>query len=140
MKSYADACRHAIRSSLRLRDWVLVRKLQARKSDSRFSSRPLKITKIRRTMIMAEAGFYSVTRSGSHFKEFRSSDDEEGEPRPSAGWKTPSTDAGGSRETALLTWDGHRQADDTIEDIGQERGRSLPTRLSRMPRRLIEEL
>ncbi|KAJ1167101.1 hypothetical protein NDU88_007494 [Pleurodeles waltl] len=91
-------------------------------------------------MIMAEAGSYSVTRNSSHFKELRPSDDEEDEPRSSAGRKTTSADAGRSGESAASTVDDHHQAENTSEEIGQERGSSHPMQVSRKPKRLIEEL
>ncbi|KAJ1203735.1 hypothetical protein NDU88_007516 [Pleurodeles waltl] len=75
MKNYADARHLATGSSLRLEDWVLTQR-QARKSDSPFSSQPLRITKIKGSVITAEAGTYSVTRNSSHFKEFSPLDDE----------------------------------------------------------------
>ncbi|KAJ1209835.1 hypothetical protein NDU88_005207 [Pleurodeles waltl] len=140
MKSHTDACHHATGSSLQLGNWVLVRQRQARKAESPFLSRPLRIMNIKGSMITVEAGSYSITRNSSHVKEFWPSDVGEGEPLPSAGQQTPSADAGGSVETALSIGDSHRQAEDTSEDIGQEKGRSRLMQMSRKPRRLIEEL
>ncbi|KAJ1173520.1 hypothetical protein NDU88_005352 [Pleurodeles waltl] len=91
-------------------------------------------------MITAEAKSYSVTRNSSHFKEFRTSNNEEGELRPSASQTTTSADTGGSMEVVSSTGENHLRMQDASEDIGQEKGISRPMRVSRKPKRLIEEL
>ncbi|KAJ1134666.1 hypothetical protein NDU88_001117 [Pleurodeles waltl] len=135
MKRYADARRHATGSGLQLGDWVLVHQRQAWKLDSPFWSQLLRKTKIKGSMITAEAGPYFIQQ-----KDFRMSDDEEGELWPSAGRETTSADPGGSEETVSTTGDSHPWDEDTTEDIDQETGTSRPMRTTRNPKRLIEEL
>ncbi|KAJ1160786.1 hypothetical protein NDU88_001279 [Pleurodeles waltl] len=108
------------------------------KSDSPFSSQPLRITNIKGPMITAET--YSITRNSSNFREFKVSDDEEGETQLSARQKAPSKDTVQPTEADLPNGEGPFRAKDASEEKGHEKEKPCPMRASRKPKRLIEEL
>ncbi|KAJ1176570.1 hypothetical protein NDU88_001844 [Pleurodeles waltl] len=140
MKRQADAQHHATTSGLKLADLVLLHQRQTHKSDSPFSSQHLKITNIKGSMITAAAGSYSTTRNSSHFREFITSDEDEGEARPSDEQTSLSEDTQEPIKAALPNSEGPLQAEDTQEEKDHEKERSRPTRVSKKPKRLIEEL
>ncbi|KAJ1207140.1 hypothetical protein NDU88_002532 [Pleurodeles waltl] len=143
MKRQADAQCHAMPSGLKLGDLVLVRKLQITnipKSDSHFMSQHLKTTNIKGLMITAVASSFSTTRNSSHFREFRTSDEEEGESWPDEERTSLCKDTGEPMEATPPKREGPLRTKEAGEEKHHGKESPCPMRVSRNPKRLTEEL
>lgn len=79
MKEYADQRRSAKQATMKIGDCVLVKQKKNNKLTTNFDPRPLKIIKIKGTMITAERPGYSITRNQSFFKLVDAKVNSEGE-------------------------------------------------------------
>ena len=81
MKEYADQRRQSKQTTMKLGDYVLVRQQKINKFTPNFDPKPLRITKVKGTMITAERPGFMITRNQSFFKSIPTttmlSDDEE---------------------------------------------------------------
>ena len=81
MKEYADQRRLSKETTMNLGDYVLVRQQKINKFTPNFDPKPLRITKVKGTMITAERSGFMMTRNQSFFKSIPTttmlSDDEE---------------------------------------------------------------
>eukprot|EP00112_Aurelia_sp_Birch-Aquarium-sp1_P016781 Seg383.2 transcript_id=Seg383.2/GoldUCD/mRNA.D3Y31 product="hypothetical protein" protein_id=Seg383.2/GoldUCD/D3Y31 len=68
MKEYADKRRKATATTMKIGDCVLVKQKRKNKLSTRFDPRPLRVTKIKGTMITAQRGNLTTTRNQSFFK------------------------------------------------------------------------
>ncbi|KAJ1203426.1 hypothetical protein NDU88_007212 [Pleurodeles waltl] len=69
MKEYTDKRRRAQPSIIREGDWILIRREQRRKSDSRYHKHPLQVIGQKGTMVTAASEDKRVTRKFAHFKK-----------------------------------------------------------------------
>ncbi|KAJ1148415.1 hypothetical protein NDU88_001251 [Pleurodeles waltl] len=69
MKEYADKRQRAQPSTIRVGDWVLVRREQRRKSDILYQKHPLQVISRKGTMVTAASEYKRETRNIAHFKK-----------------------------------------------------------------------
>jgi hypothetical protein len=81
MKEYADRRRQSKMTTMNIGDYILVRQQKHNRFTPNFDPKPLRITKVKGTMITAERPGFAITRNQSFFKPIKTtglpSEDEE---------------------------------------------------------------